>query len=301
MRLGVDAALALVVRHLPAPWCLGDALLFANGRLTLWPGWTTLCAVARLQIARYLLLRPEALADRQTFFREAAASLSGKARFCAIAAAAGGLAECSYSPVNGKPIEQLTAELLDSLDAQYPEICPPVPPRPPKGSLSIHLSDRRRDFEVPNGHVGTDGASGNLWPKLIPASAYESVDFDFAHLLELAGEIDRSGANEVSYYRSTLTTLFEQLEAQTAGNPIAQSVALPAGVTQLLIAPTGRGKTVFAHVAAMDLARRGIATGMVFPDIKTVMRETYRLEREIAALGWKLTVAPVNSTNSLIS
>lgn len=299
LRLAADAALALVVRYLPTPWRLGDALLFTNARLVQWPAWSTLSAEDRQRIARYFRLRPDALADRQTFLKEAAASLSGKTRFYAPSGIPDHLPDCAFAPVNGKPIDQLTTELLDSLATALPERLPPPEPSVSNDATSVHLSAGRSAFEVPVSHLGADSGGDHPWPTLIQTPHCEDIALDAPRLLALAQRLDRSGVSETPYTR-VITDLFEQLESFPGRVHVVPSLALPGRRTTLFIAPTGRGKSVFAHLAALDLAQRGFPTALVLPDIPTVMHIAHRLDREIAAVGMHLSVAPVNASDSLI-
>lgn len=298
LRLATDAALALVARYLPSPWSLGDGFLFSNGRLGQWPEWEMLGTAEQQQIAKYLRMRPEVLADRRTFLKEAADSLSQKVRFFATADAPSARPECTFSPVSGKPIDQLLDELLNTLTIARPEKSLPVLPSCSASSNSVNLSAGRADFDIPASHLERS-AAGALWPQLIERDCCDSVEFDVDHLLDLAGQIDRTGVSEVPY-RQTLATLFEQLQYGSSRAKIGRCISIAAGPTQLLVAPTGGGKSVLSHVAALDLARRGIPTAIVLPDVKAVMRQAWRFEQQIAALGLPLTVAPLNSTARLL-
>jgi len=300
-QLAVDAALALVARYLPPPWRLGDAVLFTNGRLRLWDQWATLPAADKERITKYLRLRPEALADRKGFLEEAEFSLTHGTRFSPVARDAAGQPDGLFQHASGKPIAQLLDELLGRLAARSAGACLPAFSQGQDNATHLAFSDRAIDFKVPLAHVPDRGSERIPWPELKQTGGCDCIDLDRRRLLELADQIDRIGVSQIPYHRSTLVNLLNELEQSEDGPPFGQCVSISAGPAQLLIAPTGRGKSVLAHIAALELARRGIAVAVVLPDIPSVMQEAHRLEREIAALDWDLTVASVNSANGLIA
>jgi len=295
-QLAVDAALALVAHYLPKPWRLDAALVFTNGRLCLWDQWATLPDADKERITKYLRLRPEALADRKGFLEEAEFSLAHGTRFSHV----DGQPRDVFEQSPGKPIAQLLDELLDQLAARSSGARLPAFPQAQDNATQLELAVRGIDFRVPLAHVQKCGSERIFWPELKQAGGCDRIDLDRRRLLKLAGQIDRKSVSKVPY-RSTLVNLLNELKQTEDDTPFGECVSISSGPTQMLIAPTGRGKSVLAHVAALELASRGIAVAYVVPDIFSVMEEADRLEREIEALDWDLTVASVNSANSLIA
>ncbi len=300
MQLAVDAALALVAHYLPKPWRVESALLFTNGRLRLWEKWTALPAADKERITRYLRLRPEALADRKAFMAEAEFCLTIGRRFRPVAHDAAGQPKGQFQHISGKPIAQLVDELLALLAGRSAEARIPTFPQGQKNETHLAVSDRVMDFKIPLAHVPDCGSEKVAWPELKHAGTCESVGLNRRRLLELADQIDRKGVSQVPYH-SIVVNLLNELRQAGDDAPFGQSVSISGGPTQSLIAPTGRGKSVFAHIAALELAHRGITVAVVLPDIPSVMQEAHRLEREIASLDWDLSVAAVNSVNGLVA
>ena len=141
----------------------------------------------------------------------------------------------------------------------------------------------------------------NAWPKLKQAGECDSVELNRRRLLRLAKQIDsKSGSPTTPYHHNTLKNLLKELTQDKNDSPFGEGVSISAGRTQLLIAPTGGGKSILSHVAAMDLASREVAVAIVLPDISLVIEEADRLERDIETLGLNLRVATVSSASSLI-
>ena len=295
IRLAADAALALVVRYLPKPWRLDDAILFTNGRLLLWDQWVKLPVADKKRIAKYMRLRPEALADRKVFMEEAELSLNAKTRFSHV----DGQPHDVFEQSPGKKIADLLDELLDDLAGTSTRACLPELP-PAQDNKHLAFKYRGMDFRVPLEHVPKSAFKKTVWPKLKQAGDCDSVVFDRRRLLELADQIDQKSDSREPYYHLVLEKLLDELTQNTGGAPFGECVSLSAGPTQLLIAPTGRGKSVLSRIAALELASRGIAVAIVLPDIRLVIEEADCLEREIETLDLALTVASVNSANSLI-
>lgn len=300
-RLAVEAALALVVRYLPAPWHLGDAMLFANARFHAWGQWAALQPTDQERICRYVRLRPDFLADRHCFLKEAVAALFHGSRFRFQGGTLGAEPSGTFEPAAGKPIEQLVDELMDRLAARCQTPGAPHRAEPTTGAPDLMLQDRHISFRIPVSHVGAGSGAQAAAPPLEVkmAGALNTVELRRDRLMGVAAQLDQARISPVSH-SAILASFLDRLEQAPDGQPFGGSVTLASGPTQLLVAPTGGGKSVFAHIAALELARRGIPVALVLPDVKSVMRETYRFETEIRALGWTLTVAPVNSTSSLL-
>lgn len=70
--------------------------------------------------------------------------------------------------------------------------------------------------------------------------------------------------------------------------PLAPVETLTAGRLQLLLAPTGTGKSVLTSVLSLALAQQGIPVTLVVPRVADVWETTFELERDLACLdAWQ--------------
>ena len=147
MQLAVDAALALVVRYLPAPCRLGDAILFTNGRLRLWDQWKEQPLADKKRIAKFMRFRPEALADRKVFLDQARKTLEQRLRF----GHAAGEPQDVFEHTSGKDIAVLLEELLGEIEAGCSRSRVPSFPLAQGGATKLEFRYRDIGFGVPSG------------------------------------------------------------------------------------------------------------------------------------------------------
>lgn len=295
----VECALALAVRHLPPPWRLGDAAVFATGRLHLWCDWQTLSPPDRLIITRFMRWRPEAMADLPFFLEQACEVLDARVRFRPEPGPASAAMECSFVAIKGKPIDHVVQELLHRLQSQTSSVPLRPAPAPASGQTGVTLRDRRTAFSLPANHLLSPAGSTSHWPELKCSGALGAITLGRTELLNLADQLERDRTSSVPY-RSRLDHLLGQLEVAPDGKAFGTGATLSCGPTGLFVAPTGGGKSILARVLALDLARRGIPVAIIVPDVKEVMREAHRLQGHIDANQWRLSVATINSASRMM-
>src|SRR5205814_2786613 len=100
-------------------------------------------------------------------------------------------------------------------------------------------------------------------------------------------------------YRAVLEKdLFPEMRVRAGLDPLPNVLELPAGPTKLFVAPTGRGKSVFARLLALDRAADGCPVALAVPDIKAALREAHHLELAATILGLNIKIVPLNSPSS---
>ncbi|MGH8480717.1 MAG: hypothetical protein ACREXK_14440, partial [Gammaproteobacteria bacterium] len=75
--------------------------------------------------------------------------------------------------------------------------------------------------------------------------------------------------------------------------------AAHSGPTQLIVAPTGSGKSVFARLLALDIARQGVPIALVVPDVQTAWKEVLRLRDAAKAARLDLRITALSSWRRL--
>lgn len=285
LRIAAEAALALTVRHLPPPHTVGDARVFSAGRLHLWDGWSRISDSDRLQIGRFLRLRPQGLEEDRTFTKAIEQALLNETRFRRTSDDVRPM-DTQFEAVPGKRITDTVEELLAALAQRRGRL--PIAARVDEDGF-IRLRSGRSSYTVPAAFTSESGS----WPAVKAGLSVPGAVIQREQLLSLADQLD--GVLGTPYNRKTLESLFQTVRVGELGAQLGSSIDLPSGPTQLFVAPTGSGKSVFARVVALDLALRGVPVALVVPDFKTVLEETHRLEGYLRKLGSDATVVPVNS------
>ena len=288
--LSAEACLALTVRFLKPPFRLGDARIFATGRLQLWSGWSTLSDEDRAQIARFLRWRPEHFAEQIVVKKRLREALDRGVRFRWLERAENEL-ESTFEESAGKPIARVLDELLHKLEDGRRRSMRSVEPAIDD---VLHLRARKRYFTIPAADLPTTRDI----PRISNAAA-GNVEVSKERLLHLAEALDAAGVDNVPQQK-VLGMLFDQLRLAD-GSPLPGAMSVAPGPTSLFVAPTGRGKTVLARLLAIDVASRGVPVALVEPDIKTVLAEARRIESYASALGLKLRVAVVNGLDQVFA
>lgn len=288
--LGAEVALALTIHLLPPPHKLGDARIFTAGRVHLL-GWQDLADDDRLRIAHFLRLRPVGITEDRGLLEAARLAFDRRERFqWADTSLDDDLAK-TFEPVPGKPIVRLLDELLEQLEKRQK----PKPVRLVGTSSEVNLRAGEITYTIPPDHIPS--AQAISWPTVNQAPV-TPARIDRTRLLVLADKLD-SLAGSTMQRRTVLERLFSGLTIGPEQHPFGDGVDVPPGPTQIFGAPTGVGKSVLAHLLALDHASRGIPVVMVEPDIKTTLRNARRLEGDARDLGLRLSIVPVASLDGL--
>ena len=160
-----------------------------------------------------------------------------------------------FEHTSGKLIAQSLDELLDQLTALSGGASLPPLPQPQTGANHLALTGRAQDFTVPLTHLTKYKSKRIACPELKQAADFDHIDLDRRRLLGLAKQIDaKSDSRTRPYYHDVLKKLLNELAQAKDDTPFGECVSISSGPTQLLVAPTGGGKSVLAHVAALELA-----------------------------------------------
>lgn len=292
--LAADTALALTVRYLERPHRLKDARMFAAGRLNLWQDWKSLPAADALRIAKFLRLRPDGIAEDPNLLRWATISLDEGARFRWKDPSGRKGIEAEFERNEGKPLDRLIDELLESLEKRHrSQQVADVE----QTEIEIRLRHKRHHFRIPAGHLPQ---AKTTWPTIRESESAECV-FERDRLLSLATDLDaKAAASSIRYVEVLGTSLFPELRVRAGTESFGSSLPIPAGPTNLFVAPTGRGKSVLARVVALDLASRGLPVTLAVPDIKATLQEAHLLADAASRLEKPLKIVPLNSPSSSV-
>lgn len=285
-------ALALTLQHFADEPTLGDVRMLIHGRVHLWPEWAS-NTQARKTVARFLAVRPDDLADDRTFLERAREVLEQASDF-----EAAGVPNTSrpgwstpYALVRGVPLEERIERWLLLAEKQRHGSAAVMAEVPATGALTLYGGDLT--YLVPREHVP---ASMDTAPTLqtSPTAGGDLLDRDA--LLALARVIDGGAGSAPGPMERFGVMAFLDKFVASDGQPA--TIGSP-GVTQLALAPTGTGKSVFARLFAIHLAQLGLPVALVVPDVQSVWTETLRLRQGALAAGLNLSVVPVSSWRSL--
>ena len=284
-------ALALTLRFFADAPTLGDARMLIHGRVHLWPRWQS-DGEARRMVARFLAARPDALADDRTFLERAREVLQQAADFEAYDCPDEGRPAWSttYALVRGATLDDRINQWLGLIEKQQGKSSA-APDRPAVGALTLTGGDLT--YRIPHGHVPK---SPDPPPVLRTTPTVQGELLDRDALVALARAIDSAGKAGANLYERVGVGAF--LDKFIAEGGVRATIG-PAGVTKLALAPTGTGKSVFARLFALHLARCGIPVALVVPDIQAVWTETLRLRAASKDAGLDLSVVPLSSWRNL--
>lgn len=292
IQLSAQISMGLVSLLLPEPHRLGDARLFLHGRLGLWPDWLKLSAHEKLLISRLLGSRPDSLTDDGSSLEVLFSILDDAVDFeIDENDSRSNKWETKFRLVPGKPVGVRINTWLDELES----VRSPRSrlPRLPSDVDTVEFLTRRSGFRIPVGHMPPMSES-DVCLQIRSPSAPKPPVCDESRLNQLAEAINSNSAISVDYKKIAVEQFFTRLRGD------ADSLTIPEpGPTQLVVAPTGSGKSVFTRLIAIDLARQGHSVAIVVPDIQSVWRETRRLEHAIVSAGLELSVAPLSSWRGL--
>lgn len=286
------AALALVAHLLPPPHRVGDARLFAAGRVHLWPGWSSLRGADRERVCAFLGRRPDALADDSVLREEVAHVLESGDDFAVDVSGTDSEADHiwgrTFSVVPGRPVVERLDAWLAALARAGRTSPRPWVDRPAAGEASLVAGDLR--FRIPVRHLPVEPPPPSTLNDGPPA---DRIAMAPEALRELARRLD--AAQSGPRYEQVAVDRFLLRLLDQHGERVNH---FEADATSLLVAPTGTGKSVFARLLAIALARSGHPVALVVPDIPMVWREAQRLESAVNAIGERLKIVPLSSWRS---
>ncbi|MCB9759127.1 MAG: hypothetical protein H6739_04745 [Alphaproteobacteria bacterium] len=285
-------ALALTLRHFETTPTLGDARMLVHGRVHLWPEWER-DAEARRAVARFLAIRPDDLADDRAFLERARDLLEQASDFESVP----GIDETrpgwasGFTLVRGAPLDRRIDQWFTQVEKQRGKSSTQEAERPHAGAMVLAGGDLT--FRIPRAHVPKSPAPA---PVLATAPPRDGELLDRDALLALARAIDDHLDGSKGPFEQFGVGAF--LDNFIAGSGVLARLGSP-GVTKLALAPTGTGKSVFARLFAVHLARQGVPVALVVPDIQSVWTETLRLRDAASKAGASLSVVPVSSWRNL--
>lgn len=302
-RLAAMSAMGLADFFFPSPVQCGDVRLVAHGRLHLWPEFKTLPADQRALIMRFLRHCPEELTERGGLRAEMVIVLQQGTDFRLVpedsAETQGPLAVPAkevgpdfwaqhYEVVPGRPLVERIEHWLDELVQRRQSRV--LPWCEGEGEALIRLrADDELAFKVPADHLPECPKTRVL--ETAPAQEHIPVDPDV--LADLARRIDASSEGPLVRYEDVVMRKF--LPSLRSGSDDDCPKHIEAGRTQLLIAPTAAGKTVFTELLALARAEAGDTVVMVVPDIRTVWAEVRKLRQAAEAAGLEMDICGLQS------
>jgi energy-coupling factor transporter ATP-binding protein EcfA2 len=272
LHLALDALLLLGYKHQPEVR-VGDLVLIAHGRLHHWRQWNHL---SELEQNRYLcllryshlneinktrlikLLNDRIKADDSPFEFISSHQEADSKRY--------------YRVLPGKPIEQQVDEIISALK-NLQSASPIKFKKRSNNQFWVRNSFYGKTFKIPYKLV-----PDNINPtKTKKASSLKNLSISYVELMEQAENISRLTGQ--AFYKKRMKIFLDELRCRKPDKKI-ENLVFTAGELQMLIAPTGRGKSVFSRVLATLLIKKGINVTLVLPLIKDVIQE-YRLCSEI--------------------
>jgi hypothetical protein len=134
-------------------------------------------------------------------------------------------------------------------------------------------------------------------PDLGKPAQLDTIGVPVAELRAIADLLDQ--AFEQTHRRASLDRLMEHLRT-VDGHPLSDGIlTIDAGMTRVLNACTGSGKSVLATLLAEWGVSRGLVTTIVVPRNDNITAFASRLRRELAVLKYGGTVVPLISPNSM--
>lgn len=291
--LATCLALGLTLRHFAEEPTLGDVRLLVHGRVHLWPRWDA-DEVAKAAVARFLSVRPDEIADDRSLLERARDTLEDASDFEVDGTTgqerAGWVTR--YRLVRGSPLDERIAHWFTQAEKQRGKSASASAlDAPATGSLS--LIGGALTYRVPRTHLPSGFAPP---PEVHTRAPATGKLLDRASLLSLAQRIDAHSDDAGGLYeRVGIGTFLDHFLAADG----VQAQLAPPGITQLALAPTGTGKSIFARLLALHLAHQGTPVTVVVPDIQTVWREALRLRDAARAAELNLAIAPVSSWRNL--
>lgn len=261
---------------------LGDAILLAQGRIHRWKKWPLLSTAIQDYLLQALRHTNIGSCGKRNLLREFVGRC--EADDSPVVLVAGHKAttddeQKQYEVKATKPVEQLLSEYIGQLEQK--NRLEPIVFHRQKQDITLYKSFKGEHFLVPSAKIPDEMKPISLQTMPVMPNVKVSIHEIKCHASKLAVI-----TGEVFYEQITFNFLNELRQASS--EPISDDMQLSAGELQLLIAPTGRGKSVFTRVLATLLLSKGVTLTLVVPVIRDVINE-YRV---ISSLVKKLALTP---------
>jgi len=272
-----------------------DARFFLSGQMGTWSQWRGgLLAAHVASVDTLLRYRPRRL-GKESGFRLSLESRLPRGLLPRYEPSEAGFLRV----VGGVPAEEVLTEALDALEAagrgrrRVPEAArggqqyvAAVFLNGPDGRQEF----RRNSYWIPDVEVAQEPL------RLARGSAPEQLTLNHSALLDTAKRIDEAGDHGFSL-RNQLEFFLDGLRGPGPGTA---SLQMTAGALNLLVAPTGTGKSVLTRVAASELAQHGKVVVIIVPDVETTLSLVRDVRADASALGVDIEVAALLSPRRLI-
>src|SRR6266536_354643 len=273
-----------------------DARFFLSGQMGVWAAWRgSLPAAHAAAVDTLLRYRPRRLA-KESGFRISLESRLRRGLLPRYQQQDDGL----LLVIDGVPVEQVLADALAELEsvAQQRWHVPPAAQGGRHYSDAVYLdsTDGRQEFRR-----NTYWIPGTAVPqhplRVVAGAAPRQLTLGHSALLDTAKRIDDAGDHGFSL-RDRLEFFLDGLRGSDGAGVIGMD--LRAGPLNLLVAPTGTGKSVLTRVAATELARQGHVVVLIVPDVESTLNLVRAIRADTRALGLDLPVVGLMSPRRLV-
>ena len=291
--LHIAADVILIICHQYEPnSVLGDAILLAQGRLHRWSKWQMIPIKTQNYLLQVLRHTNIGVCGKRNILKEFI-----------------GRCESDNSPIElvdkqqttehelkqyvvskSKPIEQFLEEYIDLLEEKFQ--FEPILFHKSKLSTTLYKSFKGQEYLIPTRLIpqALEPTKLNTQPAISDiAISISDLKTHAIRLAVLTGE---------QFYKDTTLRFISELQ-QSSTEVLDDDFKLTAGELQLLIAPTGKGKSVFTRVYATLLLSKGITVALVIPVIKDVIREYKIISHLLCLLESTATISMLFSNRQL--
>lgn len=275
-----------------------EAAFFAARKPQAWNGWRGLSQEERARIADVMSIAPPELADGKAFAVAARTLLgaldtaddetdgehSSVLRHFILAGDSPIQADAAYPHVGGDLLG-----FVDRITARFRRPSARRKPAPFAGpgtwrTKKVYVTGEgwvHGRLTIPVYPTFTAAPDHDALPTVSTAAYEPEIAPTVKDLLDLAAVIEsRYDSEEERYLHSTLAKLFSKLQSTDAVTSL-EVMRLIAGLTQILNAPTGTGKTVLVRVLASWFALQGLRLTLVVPDIKATLSTAWEISGDL--------------------
>lgn len=298
-RTSISCALALSEAFFPQPdgtVSEAHAHLLLTGRIDAWPGYWELDEDDRQRVCALLRHRPDELASGEFF-----ASALRRAAESGCLAGYHGQAGEPFKPDHGLPALEHADRLLDDLRRLHRDGARVTGTAAP-GRYRTILRTGPHGAATPTTRAVYDLADLSPQPRtalpVADAPRLDEVVFEADRLRDMARRIDAVRGERHRLPR--INELFARL-VDGKGDAAGDALRIGAGgLTKILQAPTGFGKSVLLEVMGTLAAERHLPAALVVPTRAAALRLAYRIESNLSLLGIPASCTPLLSPARLM-